>query len=121
MLLCNAFHFYQPAWSAYFCLHDDAGNLWVKLLHQSIHRVIVGDVAQIDDEVLDIIHRGIAIFQQGADVFKQSAGLAHDVSFIDHISMLVDAGCARDEVLLLELLALLLELLASFRMEGMGR
>ena len=25
----------------------------------------------IDDEVLDIIHRGIAIFQQGADVLKQ--------------------------------------------------
>ena len=36
--------------------------------------MIVGDVAQIDDEVLDIIHRGIAIFQQGADVLKQSAG-----------------------------------------------
>ena len=74
--------------------------------------MIVGDVAQIDDEVLDIIHRGIAIFQQGADVLKQSAGLAHDVSFIDHISMLVDTGCTGDEVLLLELLA-------SFWMESM--
>ncbi len=67
--------------------------------------MIIGDVAQIDDEVLDIIHRGIAIFQQGADVLKQSAGLAHDVSFIDHISMFVDAGSAGDEVLLFELLA----------------
>ena len=76
--------------------------------------MIIGDVAKIDDEVLDIIHRGIAIFQQGTDVLKQSAGLAHDVSFIDHISMLVDAGCAGDEVLLLELLA-------SFWMESMGR
>ena len=88
--------------------------MWIKLLHQSVYRMIIGDVAQIDDEVLDIIHCGIAIFQQGADVLKQSAGLAHDVSCIDHISMLVDTGCTGDEVLLLELLA-------SFWMESMGR
>ena len=76
--------------------------------------MIVGDVAQIDDEVLDIIHRGIAIFQQGADVLKQSAGLAHDVSFIDPISILLETGGRGVEVLKRARLA-------YFWMESMGR
>lgn len=87
--------------------------LGIELIHQYFYCMIVCYVAQIDDKVSDVVHSGIAIFQQGADVFKQSAGLAHDVSFIDHISMLVDTGCTGDEVLLLELLA-------SFWMESMG-
>ena len=48
-------------------------------------------VTRIAFKAFDIIHGGIAIFQQGSYVLQQSAGLAHDVSFINYVSQFVDA------------------------------
>ena len=61
LFFCNAFHFYQPARSAYSCLYDDMWYLRVKLIHQMLYGMIIRDVAQIDDKVSDIVHGGIAI------------------------------------------------------------
>ena len=88
---CDTFHLNQPSWPADFGFYDDAGYLRIKLLHHSIYRMIVGNISQLDAEVLDISHGGIAIFQQGSYVLQQSAGLAHDVSFINYVSQFVDA------------------------------
>lgn len=60
---CDTFHLNQPSWSADFGFYDDAGCLRIKLLHHSIYRMIVRNISQVDDEVLDIVHGGIAIFQ----------------------------------------------------------
>lgn len=41
LFFCNAFHFYQPAWSAYSCLYYDMWYLRVKLIHQLLYGMIV--------------------------------------------------------------------------------
>lgn len=88
---CDTFHLNQPSWPADFGFYDDAGYLRIKLLHHSIYRMIVGNISQVDDEVLDIIHGGIAIFQQGSYVLQQSAGLSYNIFFINYVSQFVDA------------------------------
>ena len=49
---CDTFHLNQPSWSADFGFYDDAGYLRIKLLHHSVYRMIVGNISQVDDEVL---------------------------------------------------------------------
>lgn len=41
LVFCNAFHFYQPARSAYSCLYYDMWYLRVKLIHQLLYGMIV--------------------------------------------------------------------------------
>ena len=52
----------------------------VGLLHISLNSLGVGQVAQVDNKVLDICHRGIAVGQQGADIFKQPFCLPSDIA-----------------------------------------
>ena len=96
-LFGDTFHLYQPTWAAYPCLHDDVWYLWIELLHHLFYCVVIRNVTEIDDEILDVVHRGLAIFQQGTDVLQESSRLSDNVSLIYYVSMLVDAGSARYE------------------------
>lgn len=101
LFFCNTFHLYQPSRLANLGLDDDMGNLGIELLHHLLYCVVVGEVTEIDDEVLDVVHRGTSVFEQSTDVLQESARLSYDVSLIHHLTMLVDAGCSRDEIYLL--------------------
>ena len=80
---------------------DDVGHLRVLLFHILRDGRSVGQVAQVDDEVLDVGHRGTAVGQEGTDVLQKPFGLAGYVSHIDDLAVIVDAGRTRDEVLVL--------------------
>ena len=82
LLFCNTFHFYQPAGATNLCLDDDVGYPWIEGAHQMLYGMIVGDVTQIDDEILDVVHRRSSVLEQGSDVFQESACLSGDVAFV---------------------------------------
>ena len=100
-LFCNAFHFYQPTWTTDLGLNDDVWYLGIELAHHRLNGVVVGDVSEINDEILDVVHSGITIFEQCSNVFQEPPRLSNDISLVDHLAIFVNACRTRNEELLL--------------------
>ena len=62
--LSHALHLNKPLRTAYGGMHYDAGDVGIEVGHQAVDKVEVGEIAQIDDEILDVVHRGTAVGQQ---------------------------------------------------------
>ena len=45
-------------------MHYGAGDVGIEVGHHAVDKVEVGEIAQIDDELLDVVHRGAAVGQQ---------------------------------------------------------
>lgn len=77
-------------------MDDGTGDVGIDVGHHAVDKVVVGEITEIDDEILDVVHSGSTVGKEGSDVLKQTGGLLADVAEIDHLSTIVDTGSAGD-------------------------
>ena len=77
-------HLDEPCGTADRCQGDDAWHLGEPLAEELANDVVVADVAQIDDEVRDVVEAGSGLCQQGSYIFPHPLGLAHDIADVNH-------------------------------------
>ena len=94
--LRHTLHLYQPLGTADGGMDDGTGDVGIDVGHHAVDKVVVGEIAEIDDEILDVVHSGSTVGKEGSDVLKQAGGLLADVAEIDHLSLVVDTGSAGD-------------------------
>ena len=75
-------------------MHYCARDVGIYLRHHARDSVVVGEITQIDDEILDVVHSGTTVGKQCSDVLKQSACLLLYVAKIHHLSLVVDTCSA---------------------------
>ena len=71
-------------------MDDGTGDVGIDMLHHAIDKVVVGEITQIDDEILDVLHSGLSVGNLCSYILKQSAGLLLYVAKIHHLSPIVD-------------------------------
>ena len=71
-------------------MDDGTGDVGIDVLHHAIGKVLVGEITQIDDEILDVVHSGPSVGKQCSYILKQSAGLRRDAAQRHHLSPIVD-------------------------------
>jgi hypothetical protein len=94
----DTFHLYQPLRSAHRGVKKNMGNSGIVGAEVLINSLVVSEVTEVDDEVADVNHRGLAIVEQCTDVFQQSLGLLRYVFEVHHLSVSVNAGRTGDVV-----------------------
>ena len=93
----HAFHFNQPARTADRCQYDDGRMMGKTFTEKSLYDLVVGYVAQIDDEGTHIREIHIRFAKQGFHVFPHAEGLLADIAGMDNLSPVVDTGSTGDE------------------------
>ena len=76
---------------------DDEGLLREALGKERTHLGVVGRIAQVDDEVGDVVVAAASLAEQRLDVLPHAVGLPHYVALVHHQPLVVDARRARDE------------------------
>ena len=94
LFLGHTLHLDKPLRTAYGCMHYCARDVGIYLRHHARDSVVVGEITQIDDEILDVVHSGATVGKQCSDVLKQSASLLLYVAKIHHLSLVVDTCSA---------------------------
>ena len=93
----HALHLDEPGRAADVGLGDDDGLLREALGKERTHLGVVRRVAQIDDEVGDVVVAAAGLAEQGLDVLPHATGLKDDVALVHHQPLVVDARRARDD------------------------
>ena len=93
----HAFHFNQPARTADRCQYDDGRMMGKTLLEKFPYHLVIGYVAQVDDESSHIGEIHVCFAKQGFHVFPHAEGLLADIAGMDNLSPVVDTGSTGDE------------------------
>ena len=89
LFLGHTLHLDKPLRTAYGCMHYCARDVGIYLRHHARDSVVVGEITQIDDEILDVVHSGATVGKQCSDVLKQSACLLLYVPTLHPLSLVV--------------------------------
>ena len=93
----HAFHFNQPCGAADACLHDDVGRVGEVGVEIALHQIVVGDVAEIDQEIFHVGERGVAVLKEFGDVEEEALRLLFHIADVEHLTVAVDACRTGDE------------------------
>ena len=90
----DAFHLDEPCGSAHGCKGDDGWHVGIFVAEHVADDVVVGVVAQIDDDLCCVVHGHVGFLEQCFDVFPHALCLLFYVADVHYFAFVVDAGCA---------------------------
>ena len=71
----HALHLHEPSGAAYRRMHNDEGLVGEALCEETAYQVVVGYVAQIDDQHRHVVIGAFCLCQQGLDIVPHTTGL----------------------------------------------